>query len=141
MSRSKDPPLISGTQFSAIVVLTLILFVIIDFGRRTTAGYYVSQAEKDLGAEIETEKALNELLLERLDYVKTDGFVEEWAREKAHMVRKGDRPLIVVTPDTPRGEPLVIQTPDILSSDQAEPNWYQWWRFFFDTEPGTLLAR
>jgi hypothetical protein len=141
MIRSKDPPLISGTQFSAIVVLTIILFVVVDLGRRTTAGYYVSQAERELVAEIRAETALKEKLLERLEYVKTDAFVEQWAREQARMVREGDRPLIVVTPSQPVGEPLVVQPPQTASLDSVDRNWHHWWRLFFNTEPGTLRLR
>jgi hypothetical protein len=141
MIRSKDPPLISGTQFAAIVVLTITLFLIIDLGRRTTAGYYVSQAEKDLKADIRAELALKQKLIERLEYVKTDAFVEQWAREQARMVRPGDRPLIVVTPVASPGAPFVVQPPNASRSTGAVPNWHHWWRLFFNSTPGTLRAR
>ena len=141
MIRSKDPPLISGTQFAAIVVLTITLFLIIDLGRRTTAGYYVSQAEKRLMAEIRAELELKQQLMERLEYVKTDEFVEEWARERARMVREGDRPLILLTPVAPHAEPSVPQSPSVEPSEGPAPNWHHWWRLFFDSEPGTLRSR
>ena len=141
MIRSKDPPLISGTQFAAIVVLTITLFLIVDLGRRTTAGYYVSQAEKNLKTEIRAELALKQELIERLEYVKTDAFVEQWAREQARMVRPGDRPLIIVTPAAPSGEPFVVQPPNAASSTEPVPNWHHWWRLFFNSEPGTVVSR
>jgi cell division protein FtsB len=138
MIRSKDPPLISGTQFAAIVVLTITLFLIIDLGRRTTAGYYVSQAEKTLKAEIQAELALKQVLIQHLEYVKTDEYVEQWAREQARMVRPGDRPLILVTPAAPSGEIDVVQPPSATGSAQPVPNWHHWWRLFFNSEPGKL---
>jgi cell division protein FtsB len=140
MIRSKDPPLISGTQFAAIVVLTITLFLIIDLGRRTTAGYYVSQAEKKLKAEIRAELAFKQRLIERLEYVKTDAFVEQWAREQARMVRPGDRPLILVPFAAPSGEPAAVQPIDTASLTGPEPNWHHWWRLFFNSEPGTLRS-
>jgi hypothetical protein len=141
MIRSKDPPLISGTQFAAIVVLTIALFLIIDLGRRTTAGYYVSQAEKRLMAEIQAELELRQRLIERRDHVKTDAYVEEWARQQARMVRPGDRPLIVLTPVVPSGEPGPLQPVSVESPPGPVPNWHRWWRLFFNTEPGTLRSR
>ena len=140
MIRSKDPPLISGTQFAAIVVLTITLFLIIDLGRRTTAGYYVSQAEKNLKAEIRAELALKQKLIERLEYVKTDEFVEQWAREQARMVRPGDRPLILVPSVPSSGQAVVVQPPKVAHTAEPAPNWHHWWRLFFNSEPGTLRA-
>ena len=81
MIRPKDPPLISGTQFVAIVVLTIAIFLIIDFGRRTTTGYYIAQAEEQLKAEIEVELTLQAQLKERRDYVLSPEYVEKWARD------------------------------------------------------------
>ena len=141
MIRPKIPPLISGTQFAAIVVLTLAISLIIDFGRRTTAGYDVSQAEKRLEAEIATELALKKKLEERLDYVKTDAFVERWAREVAHMVRVGDRPLILVTSRGPHAQPDLVQSENVVGVAAPVPNWHAWWRLFLETEPGTLRPR
>jgi len=141
MIRPKVPPLISGTQFAAIVVLTIAISLIIDFGRRTTAGYYVSQAEKRLEAEIATELALKKRLEERLEYVKTDAFVERWAREVAHMVRVGDRPLILVTSRGAHTQPDVVQSEHVVGAAASVPNWHAWWRLFLDTEPGTLRPR
>ena len=138
MIRPKDPPLISGTQFAAIVVLTISLFLIVDLGRRTTAGYYVSQAEKDLKAQIRAELALKQKLMERLEYVKTDAFVEQWAREQARMVRPGDRPLILVTPVASLAAPLAAQPSNDAPSTDPVPNWHHWWRLFFNSEPGTF---
>jgi hypothetical protein len=138
MIRPKDPPLVSGTQFSAIVILTIILFLIIDLGRRTTAGYYVSQAEKDLMAAIRAETEIMQQQLERLAYVQTDAFVEEWARERAHMVREGDRPLIVVTSTEPSEKPQAVLPSDTTSPNEPAPNWHQWWRLFFNSAPGTF---
>jgi hypothetical protein len=137
MKNLKNPPLISGTQFVAIVVLTMAVFLIVDFGRRATAGYSVSQAEKQLKAEIEAELELQRQLKARRDYVMSDEYVEKWAREHAHMVHPGDQPLILVTPGAPQPRPI-----DRSAGSQAPPTpvpaWHQWWYLFFDTRPGAL---
>ena len=150
MIKPKKPPLISGTQFAAIVVLTIALFLVIDFGRRATAGYYVSQTEKRLDAEIEALLEQQEALKQRLEYVQTDEYVERWAREQAHMVRPGDRRLIVITPpasSAPEQDPQPVEStlPNSVTAQtvatEPVPNWHRWWRLFWDTEPGTLRRR
>ena len=138
MIRPKEPPLISGTQFVAIVVLTIAIFLIIDFGRRTTTGYYIAQAEEHLKAEIEVELTLQAQLKERRDYVLSPEYVEKWAREQAHMVRHGDQPLILITPPAPQAQADAPQQPDTPAVAAQVPNWYHWWQLFFDTEPGTM---
>jgi cell division protein FtsB len=138
MARPKGRWLITGMQGVAIVVLTIVVFLVVDFGRRTATGYYVSQAEKQLRADIEAQVQLKQELEERRESISTDAYVEQWAREDAQMVRPGDRPIILVTPDTPITAPSA--EPAAVEADEAPvPNWYPWWRLFFDTEPGKLV--
>ena len=127
----KNLSLISGTQFVAIVVLTIAVFLIVDFGRRTTAGYYVSQAEQRLLAEIQAELDRRAELMTHRDYVASDAYVEEWAREQAHMIRPGDQPFFLITPESPQGRVDPIQSIKPQSSSEPYPNWYRWWLLFF----------
>ena len=136
MIQPKHPPLISGAQFVAIVIVTVAIFFVIDFGQRATAGYYVSQAEKSLKAQILAEVTRKAELVATRDYVSSPEYVERWARE-THMKRVGDQPVIIVTPQAPqrpRDEPSTEATP--LST--SESNWVAWWRLFFDFEPSIL---
>jgi hypothetical protein len=139
MIHSEQPPLISGTQFLAIVVMTMAIFLVVDFGRRATTGYQVAQNEKRLQAEIQAELTRRAQLEARRDEVLSDAFVERWAREEAHMARPGDRRLVVLTPAA-RGAPRPgeLSPPGLQEASPAVPNWYHWWRLFFDQEPGVL---
>ncbi len=138
MARPKSRWLITGVQAVAIVVLTIVVFLIVDFGRRTATGYYVSQAEKQLQVDIKTQLQLKKELEERREYISTDAYVEQWAREEGQMVHPGDRPIILVTPDTPSTIPSAV--PAATPADEVPvPNWHSWWRLFFDTEPGKLV--
>ena len=136
MIRSKNAPLIDGTQFIGIVVMTITVLLIVDFGRRATTGYYIAQAEEQLKAEIAIELGRQAQLKERLDYVESDEYVEKWAREKAHMIRPGDQPLILVTGKAPLVLASAAEHSTPTGTPQPEPPWHQWWRLFFDTEPG-----
>ena len=133
----KRPPLISGTQFVAIVIVTVAIFFIVDFGQRATAGYYVSQAEKTLKAQIHAELTRRAELEVTREYVASEEYVERWARE-THMKRVGDQPLIIVTPRAEQrrqGEALPASTPTPSTSDAT---WVEWWRLFFDFDPLNL---
>jgi cell division protein FtsB len=134
MIESKKLRLISGTQFIAIVVLTISIFLIVDFSRRTRTGYYVSQAEQRLQEEIAIELTQQADLQARLQELQSDEYVEEWARKEAHMIRPGDRPFMLMTPESPQVRvELVQQAPPL--PEQALPNWVQWWVLFFDSTP------
>ena len=137
MIQSKQPPLISGARFFVIVVITIAIFLIIDFGRRATTSYYVAQAEKELQAEIQAELTRQAHLQERLTYVRSDEYVEKWAREEAHMVHPGDQPLILVTVEAPVA-PGRAPTDPAHAAPAVEPAWHAWWRLFFDTKPISL---
>lgn len=138
MARPRSRWLVTGMQGVAIAVLTIVVFLVVDFGRRTATGYYVSQAEKQLRADIEAQIQLKQELEEQREYVSTDAYVERWAREDAQMVHPGDRPIILVTPDAPIAVPSAV--PEVAATDEAPvPSWHLWWRLFFDTEPGKLV--
>jgi cell division protein FtsB len=130
MKKAKNQPLITGTQFVAIVILTISIFLIIDLGRRATAQYHVSQAERRLTLEIDDTLAQQTRLEARRDYVASDAYVEEWAREQAHMIRPGDQPVILVTTEAPRTAPRV-SAPQAPPAAEEVPNWYYWWELFF----------
>ena len=132
MIQPKNSSLVSGTQFVAIVVLTIAIFLVVDFGRRTTAGYYVSQAEKRLKQEIQVELDRRAELEDRRDYVASDAYVEEWARNHAHMIRPGDRPVILVTPQSPEARVELVQSTVAPAVHESIPNWYAWWLLFLD---------
>ncbi len=137
-SRPQPRTAISGAQFVGIIVLTVILLLIVDYGRRASTGFYVAQAEEQLKAEIAVELTRNAQLRERLEYVQSDEFVEKWAREEGHMVRPGDRPFILVTVQASQsGQQNVAAAPQTVGAT-PQPTWHQWWYLFFDTPPGTF---
>lgn len=137
-TRPKVQSVMSGAQFVGIIVLTVILLLIVDYGRRASTGYYVAQAEEQLKAEIAVELTKNAQLKERLEYVQSEQYVEEWARENGRMAHPGDQPFILVTVEAPfvaaAGAPLPAQA----DSASPQPTWHQWWYLFFDTPPGTF---
>ncbi len=135
-SKNSVSSFISGAQFIGIVVITVAIFLVVDFGRRATTGYYITQAEEQLEADIAVELTRHAQLEERRDYVLSQEYVEKWAREKAHMIRPGDQPFILVTSEAPLPPAAATDSPTIAGAPAPEPVWHSWWRLFFDTPPG-----
>jgi cell division protein FtsB len=97
-------------QFIAVIVFSISVFLIIDFGRRAATGYRVYREEKRLEAQLEAAKQTREILLARKEYVKTDTYIEEVARNELKWSKPGETVIVVMT------------TPGIVSSSPASTN-------------------
>jgi cell division protein FtsB len=131
MSKAKRQRTVPLTQIITIVVATMAISMIVDFGRKATANYRVRNEESQLEQEIAAEKAKHEALLRRRAYVQTDEYVESIAREELRWVRPGE---IVVVPIPLERKPLptaeIPPAPTELA--QKESHWQAWWSLFFD---------
>ncbi|RME40789.1 MAG: septum formation initiator family protein, partial [Caldilineae bacterium] len=90
-------------QFTAIVVLSISLFLIVDFGRRAATGYRIHREEKRLAAELEQLQQEHAALEERRAYVQSDAYVEEVARNELKWSRPGETVIVVLA--TPQAAP------------------------------------
>jgi hypothetical protein len=108
--------------------------MIVDFGRKATANYRVQREEIGLEQEIAAERAKHEALLARREYVQTDEYVEQVAREELKWVKPGE---IAVVPIPLERKPL--PTPETLPAPgkplQRESQWQEWWALFFNRPP------
>jgi cell division protein FtsB len=134
MSKAKRQRTVPLTQIITIVVATMAISMIVDFGRKATANYRVRNEESRLEQEIAAEKAKHEALLRRRTYVQTDEYVESVAREELKWVRPGE---IVVVPIPVERKPLPTpETPPAPTELlQKESHWQVWWSLFFDRPP------
>ena len=133
MSKAKRPRTVPFTQIITIVVATMAISMIVDFGRKATANYRIRREEIKLEQEIAAERAKHEALLARREYVQTDEYVEHVAREELKWVRQGE-PVVVPIPFR---KPLPTpETPPALTQPlQGESHWQEWWALFFDRPP------
>jgi cell division protein FtsB len=134
MSKASRPRTVPFTQIIIIVVATMAISMIVDFGRKATANYRVQREEIRLEQETATEKAQHEALLARKEYVQTDEYIEHVAREELKWVRQGE---IVVVPIPLNSKPLPTPEPSLALSKplQGESHWQEWWTLFFDRPP------
>ena len=99
--------------------------------------------DRDLGriharfaAEIESLLKEQQDLIEELSYVKSDAYVEYWARDEGKMIREGE---VLIMPKSSGVQSSTRQSTVPLVEFQTtapEPeNWQLWWALFFDGEP------
>jgi cell division protein FtsB len=134
MSKAKRQRTVPFTQIITIVVATMAISMIVDFGRKATANYRIRNEEARLEQEIAAERAKHEALLARTEYVQTDEYVEHVAREELKWVKPGE---IVVVPVPLERKP--VPTPETPPAPtellQGESHWQEWWSLFFDRPP------
>jgi cell division protein FtsB len=123
-------------HFIAVIVLSISLFLIIDFGRRAATGYRVRREEDRLRSQMEAAQKTQETLLARLDYVATDAYVEEIARNELKWSKPGEVVVVIMpTPQMTASSPASSR-PTPGNSPPATP--LQAWLELFFTAPNLL---
>ena len=126
-------------HFIAVIVLSISLFLIIDFGRRAATGYRVRREEDRLRSQVEAANTTQEALLTRRDFVATDAYVEEIARNELKWSKPGE--VVVVIMPTPQA---VMASPSSgrLFSGKAQPATplQAWLELFFSSSDSATNA-
>lgn len=128
---------LSSVQITFAVILTLGLILAINFSSRITAGQPLFEAYGNIKTEIAELQAESATLEAELIFVKSDTYVERWARDRGKMVRSGEKLVIPV----PAGAIAVQPTPIPISTAQFDSGiprpepWEFWWVLFFDSPP------
>ncbi|MFQ5874659.1 MAG: septum formation initiator family protein [Dehalococcoidia bacterium] len=134
MTRKRQQGLISWGRIVAVVVVTIALFLAADFGRRAIDAYRLGRAVAALEEEVAAMKTDNKALKERLEYVSTDAYIEEAAREKLRWVEPGDTAVILLSRED-KEAPVTTPVPShgILQGQGVieKPNWQRWLDLFF----------
>ena len=130
--RGREFPL---AQFIAIIVLTISLFLVVDFARRTAATYRIKGEAARLEEEVSEVHTRRQTLEARLTYVKSDAYVEEVARTQLKWARQGE--IVVVVMATPMPVPPPAAEGEVPSPENFVPRtpWEAWWSVFFDVPP------
>jgi len=75
-------------------------------------------------------------LISELNYVKSDAYVETWARDEGKMILEGE---VLVLPQPMNNTVEAVATPVSFAAFETTPpepeNWELWWALFFDTAP------
>jgi hypothetical protein len=133
MAIAKKRSSVSAIQFVALIVATIALSLVVDFGRKVALYRHLQLEEARLDQGIEYEENRWDYLEWLREYIQTDSFVESWARREWKMVKPGETSVVPVMT-----EASVV--PQIRPQEESQPSegsrWQEWWKFFFDALPG-----
>ncbi len=138
---------LSGVQVMFAAILAIGLLLAINFSSRITASQPLQEAYDRVQAEIEALQREQAELIRQRDYVRSDAYVESWARSEGKLVRP-DEVLVIPLPGavaaaaTPTPSPEQAQIEVETRPPRPEP-WTLWWALFFDSAPPQVdgLAR
>ncbi len=133
--KKKRTPQFPLTHFIAIVIITISVFLVVGFARRTANTYKTKSEAFRLEEEVAVARARQESLQARLRYAQSDDYVEEIARSQFKWAQPGDTVVVVMA--TPRAVPDSAPDAQPAGTDAAPPRstWKVWWLVFFDTPP------
>jgi cell division protein FtsB len=127
---------LSGIQIMFAAILAIGLILGLNFTNLVTTGQPLQQLYNQVTDEITKLQEEQGNLTRERDYVRSDAFVENWARSEGKMVKPGEV-LVIPVPSVALAEATPEPTPPIpfeTTTPQLE-NWQLWWQMFFDSPP------
>jgi cell division protein FtsB len=129
-------------MFATILAVGLLLAI--NFSSRISSSQPLQEAYNRARAEIDQLRQEQAALIAERDYVRSDAFVEQWARDEGKMVRAGEV-LVIPVPaartlqasDAADPAPLAPTVPVETTPPRPE-TWRVWWALLFDTPPPVL---
>ncbi|MCY4060950.1 MAG: hypothetical protein OXG53_01140 [Chloroflexi bacterium] len=137
--RRTGVPGLTSIQVMLAVVLAFGMVLTLNFSGRIKLDRDLGRIHTRFAAEIDAllEEQLD--LIEELSYVKSDAYVEYWARDEGKMIRDGEVLILPMGSGLPRTTarsrvPLV----EFQTTAPEPTNWELWWALFFDSVPPKL---
>ncbi|MDX2160077.1 MAG: septum formation initiator family protein [bacterium] len=126
---------ISSVQVMFAMILGIGLLLAINFSSRITESQPLQDEYRRILAEIDALEREQEALSALRDYVRSDLYVERWARDNGKMVRPNE---VLVVP-VPSGSiipatPVPVLVADVQTAPPTPEPWELWWGLFFDGE-------
>ena len=133
-----------GRRFSTVQLLLAIIVAVglllaLNFSSRIQLDRELQVIHSGVVAEIEALKDQQQQLIHELNHVKSDAYVEFWARDEGKMIRDGE--ILIL----PQGSGPVESAPDtnlqlveFVTTAREPQNWELWWALFFDGPPPQL---
>jgi hypothetical protein len=120
---------VSVTQFVALIVATIALSLVVDFGRKVALYRHRQVEEARLDRAIEYEENRRDYLEWLKGYIQTPGFVDSWARREWKLVKPGETSVVPNLPGVSGASQTLPQEEGLPSMGS---HWREWWEFFFN---------
>ena len=132
-------PVVSSVQIMFAAILSIGLMLALTLSNRIQADQALQEIHDQVVQEIELLRQEQVELIEELNWVRSDAFVESWAHDEGKMVREGEV-LVIPIPSTiilDNDEPdeNFIQIAPIDTTPPEPESWELWWALFFDSDP------
>ena len=126
---------LTSVQVMLAVGLALGLALVLNFSGRIRLDRDLGRIHAQFVAEIASLQAEQQRLRVELDYVKSDAYVETWARDDGKMAREGE---VLIFPKSLGGgasQPVAAHTTlaPFETSAPKPSNLELWWALFFDS--------
>lgn len=121
------PKASAGRIVLFVTVPLMVLFLLATVGWALEE-YGQRQEEARLNAEIAQLKQRYQELERQEEYLKSDEYIEETAREELGLIKEGEKAVLVL-PAPPTPTPVVTPTP--VAKDASESPWSGWLRSLF----------
>ncbi len=137
----------SASEGRRLTSVQVMLAVALAFGLALTLNFSGRiKLDRDLGrihgrftAEVEALLDEQQTLIEELSYVKSDAYVEYWARDEGKMIREGEVLIMPKSGGAPiQASPSSVRLVEFQTTAPEPRNWELWWALFFDMPPPGL---
>ena len=130
-SRFRQRPLLSLPQILILAGIVFGVFIGFDLNRRAQAGALMEANEEVMMEKVNVEQTRQVELVMTREYVKSEAYVEDYARNEAGQLKPGEKRIVPLFVDdvTPIATPIPTATPD--PAYDARP-WQAWWRLLTD---------
>lgn len=123
MSEINKPKYVIGIIF--FLVLTI-------FSVKSSFDVLKSKERLDkLDSEVAVLEENKKKIEEEIEFKKTDDYIEEKARNELNLIKPGER-VYVVKGGEEQIESVLSGADQKIEEEEKRPNWYSWYRLFFD---------
>lgn len=127
---------LSSIQLMLAVALTLGLILALNFSSRINLDRDLERIHVNFSRQIEGLLDEQKRLIAELNYVKSDAYVEFWARDEGKMIREGEVLIMPQALGSAGEQPISPRRLVEFQTTAPEPeNWQLWWALFFDGPP------
>ncbi len=126
----RQRPLLSLPQVLVLVAVVVAIYIGVDLNHRAQTGRMIQANELSLQEQIDAESTRQVELKVTREYVNSDAYVVDFARNEAGMIYPGERRIVPLQSEfAPAATAVAKVTPDPFH-DARE--WQAWWRLFTD---------
>ncbi len=130
---------LTSIQLMLAVALTIGLILALNFSSRIKLDRDLGRIHDEFLREIEALLGDQQALTAELNYVKSDAYVEFWARDEGKMIRDGE--ILIFPQGVGIQDVAPVSTRRLVDFETTLPepeNWELWWALFFDRPPPAL---